>query len=314
MQINTALVIGVSGQDGSYLAKLLLEKGYRVIGTSRDHEVNQFCNLNYLGIKEDIILTSMDACDFHSVISVLKRYRPAEVYNLSGQSSVGMSFQYPLETLNSILMGTVNLLECIRLVDISIKFYNAGSSEVFGNTAEPAIETTPFRPVSPYATAKAAATYAVSNYRDCYGMFACTGIMFNHESSLRPERFVTKKIVSSAKRIASGSLEKLTLGRLDISRDWGWAPEYVEAMWRMLSNSEAEDFVIATGESHTLLEFVEKVFSFFDLNWNEFVVAEASLCRPMDPDIIVGNPEKALKNLDWLAETKFDSLINKLVI
>ena len=219
-----ALIIGVSGQDGAYLAKLLLEKGYEVYGTSRDHEVSSFANLVTLGIRDRVKTMSMVTSDFRSVLTALQRAEADEVYNLAGQTSVGMSFEYPVETFDSILIGTMNLLECLRLFRHPSRFYNAGSSEVFGNTKKPATETTPFPPRSPYAAAKAAAQYAVTNYREAYGLFACTGILFNHESPLRPARFVTQKIVSTAVRIANGSKEKLTLGRLDIRRDWGWAP------------------------------------------------------------------------------------------
>ena len=222
-----ALIIGVSGQDGAYLAEFLLKKGYEVHGTSRDHEVWTFRNLEKLGIKDQVKLTSMVTSDFRSVLTALQKAEADEIYNLAGQTSVGMSFAYPVETFDSILIGTMNLLECIRLLKQPVKFYNAGSSEVFGNTPEPATETTPYHPRSPYATAKAAAHYAVTNYREAYGLFACTGILFNHESPLRPQRFVTSKIVSTAARIAAGSREVLKLGNLDIYRDWGWAPDYV---------------------------------------------------------------------------------------
>jgi len=225
-----ALIIGISGQDGAYLADLLLRKGYEVHGTSRDHEGVSFANLVKLGIRDRVKATSMVTSDFRSVLTALQRAEADEIYNLAGQTSVGMSFTYPVETFDSILIGSINLLECLRLLGHPVKFYNAGSSEMFGNTKKPATEETPFHPRSPYATAKAAAHYAVTNYREAYGIFACTGILFNHESPLRPERFVTQKIVSTAVRIANGSKEKLTLGRLDIRRDWGWAPEYVEAM------------------------------------------------------------------------------------
>ena len=218
-KVKKALIIGVSGQDGAYLAKLLLEKGYEVYGTSRDHEVSSFVNLVKLGIRDRVKTMSMVTADFRSVLSALQRAEADEVYNLAGQTSVGMSFDYPVETFDSILIGTMNLLECLRLLGHPSRFYNAGSSEVFGNTKKPATETTPFHPRSPYAAAKAAAQYAVTNYREAYGLFACTGILFNHESPLRSARFVTQKIVSTAVRIANGSKEKLTLGRLDIRRD-----------------------------------------------------------------------------------------------
>jgi GDPmannose 4,6-dehydratase len=224
-----------------------------------------------------------------------------------------MSFEYPVETFDSILIGTMNLLECIRLLKKPVKFYNAGSSEVFGNTSAPANEETPFRPRSPYATAKAAAHYAVANYREAYGLFACTGILFNHESPLRPERFVTRKIVSTAVRIAKGSKEKLKLGNITISRDWGWAPDYVEAMWKILQQESPEDFVIGTGETHSLKEFTESVFSNLNLDWREHTETSKHLLRPSDIDINCANPSKANKVLGWKAENMFQEVVKKLV-
>jgi GDPmannose 4,6-dehydratase len=232
---------------------------------------------------------------------------------LAGQTSVGMSFDYPVETFDSILIGTMNLLECIRLMKKPVKFYNAGSSEVFGNTDRPADEETPFKPRSPYATAKAAAHYAVANYREAYGLFACTGILFNHESPLRPARFVTRKIVSTAARISKGSPEKLVLGNLNVSRDWGWAPDYVGAMWRILQHSGAEDYVVATGVSNSLQRFVELVFQNLGLDWEEHTESSESFLRPSDLSYSCGNPSKANKVLNWSATHSFDDIIHRLV-
>lgn len=308
-----ALIIGVSGQDGAYLAKLLVEKGYEVHGTSRDHEVSSFSNLEALGLKNRVWLHSMVTSDFRSVLTVLQKADADEIYNLAGQTSVGMSFAYPVETFDSILIGTMNLLECIRLLKKPCRFYNAGSSEVFGNTSKPANEQTNYHPRSPYATAKAAAHYAVANYREAYGLFAATGILFNHESPLRPPRFVTRKIVSTAVRIANGSNERLQLGNLDVHRDWGWAPEYVEAMWLILQHDQAEDFVIATGQMHSLSQFVYKVFALLELEVDEHVDVENSLLRPLDIAQSVGNPEKASRVLGWSARVKFDQLVMQLI-
>ena len=308
-----ALIIGVSGQDGAYLARLLLEKGYEVHGTSRDHEVSSFSNLAALGIKDRVNLASMVTSDFRSVLTTLQKADADEIYNLAGQTSVGMSFAYPVETFDSILIGTMNLLECIRLLKQPVKFYNAGSSEVFGNTPVPANETTPFHPRSPYATAKAAAHYAVANYREAYGLFAATGILFNHESPLRPCRFVTRKIVSTAVRIANGSKERLQLGNLNVHRDWGWAPEYVDAMWRILQHDQAEDFVIATGRMHSLSDFVDRAFAVLGLVAHEHVDADGSLLRPLDISQSVGNPEKAHRLLGWSTRVDFDELVQNLV-
>ena len=308
-----ALIIGVSGQDGAYLADLLLRQGYEVHGTSRDHEVSSFRNLQRLGIKDQVKLTSMVTSDFRSVLTALQKAEADEIYNLAGQTSVGMSFAYPVETFDSILIGTMNLLECIRLLKHPVKFYNAGSSEVFGNTPEPATESTPFHPRSPYATAKAAAHYAVTNYREAYGLFASTGILFNHESPLRPERFVTSKIVTTALRIAGGSGEKLKLGKIDIYRDWGWAPDYVEAMWRMLQQEVPDDYLIATGEERCLEDFVAETFRQLGLNWEEHVESDPALFRPSDIERSCGNAAKANTKLGWKAEHRFTDIISLLV-
>jgi GDPmannose 4,6-dehydratase len=308
-----ALIIGVSGQDGAYLADLLLKKGYEVYGTSRDHEVGSFRNLQTLGIRDQVKLTSMVTSDFRSVLTALQRADADEIYNLAGQTSVGMSFEYPVETFDSIMIGTMNLLECIRLLKKPVRFYNAGSSEVFGNTPIPATEETSFHPRSPYATAKAAAHYAVANYREAYGLFASTGILFNHESALRPERFVTMKIISAAVRIANGSKERLKLGNLEIHRDWGWAPDYVEAMWRILQQERAEDFVIATGEMISLKRFVELAFECVGLNAWDHVDSDPMLLRPSDITHSVGNPEKARKTLDWKSSKTVEDII-KIII
>jgi GDPmannose 4,6-dehydratase len=308
-----ALIIGVSGQDGAYLAKLLLEKGYKVYGTSRDHEVSPFANLVKLGIRDRVKAMSMVTSDFRSVLTALQKTEADEVYNLAGQTSVGMSFDYPVETFDSILIGTMNLLECLRLLRYPSRFYNAGSSEVFGNTKKPASETTPFHPRSPYAAAKAAAQYAVTNYREAYGLFACTGILFNHESPLRPARFVTQKIVSTAVRIANGSREKLTLGRLDIRRDWGWAPEYVDAIWRILQQKKPDDYVVATGEEHSLQQFVAETFRQLGLDWRKHVVSDPKLFRPSDIERSCGNASMARRKLGFRTKIGFRKIISAMI-
>jgi len=313
LKTKKAFIIGISGQDGAYLAQFLLNKGYEVYGSSRDHEVSSFNNLIKLGIKDKVKLLSMVTSDFRSVLTALQKTDADEIYNLAGQTSVGMSFEYPVETFDSIMIGTMNLLECIRLLKKSVKFYNAGSSEVFGDTLAPANENTPYSPKSPYATAKAAAHYAVNNYRESYNLFACTGILFNHESPLRQSRFVTQKIITTAVRIAKGSKEHLVLGNLDIHRDWGWAPDYVDAMWRILQNKTPDDFVIATGVMTSLKEFVNKVFDYLNLSTNKHLVVEPSLFRPSDITYSVGNAEKAYKILGWKAQTHFDNIIKQLV-
>jgi len=309
-----ALICGISGQDGAYLAKNLLSKGYEVFGTSRDAQVSTFANLKQLKIKDQVKTVSMAINDFRSVLTVLKSVEPTEVYNLSGQSSVGLSFEQPVETMESISIGTLNLLEAIRFLSTEIKFYNAGSSECFGDTGtQRADEHTPFRPRSPYAVAKSAAHWQVANYREAYQLFACTGILFNHESCLRPERFVTVKIVETARRIANGSSEKLMLGNTKIIRDWGWAPEYVEAMWRILQQDTPDDFVIATGRSVDLEYFINLVFKEFDLDWRENVKSNPDLFRPTDLQQIHANPEKAHQLLGWKAISDVDAVVKNLV-
>ena len=298
-----ALICGVSGQDGAYLSKLLLEKGYAVFGTSRDSATNSFQGLEKLGLRERVTLLSMQPTDFRSVLSVLDQVCPEEVYSLSGQSSVGLSFDQPLETFSSITTGTLNLLECLRHLKRDIRFYNAASSEMFGDIGDQAAdELTAFRPVSPYATAKAASFWAVDTYRRAYNLFACSGILFNHESPLRPERFVTRKIVAAAARIHAGSQESLTLGDLSIARDWGWAPEYVDAMWRMLQHGVPGDYVVATGKTFTLGDFVSEVFTHFGLDWRDHVREDEKLFRASEIRRSAGNPAHAAALLGWSAQ------------
>ncbi|MCI0561177.1 MAG: GDP-mannose 4,6-dehydratase [Nitrososphaera sp.] len=309
-----ALICGISGQDGAYLAELLLNEGYEVWGTSRDAQIQRFENLRRVGILDRIRLLSMAINDFRSVLQVLARVEPDEIYNLAGQTSVELSFEQPVETLESISTSTLNLLEVIRFSGLPARYYNASSSECFGDTGDhPADELTPFRPRSPYAVAKAAAHWVVSNYREAYGLYACSGILFNHESPLRPERFVTRKIVAAANRIAHGSQEKLKLGNLSIVRDWGWAPEYVEAIRLMLQQEEPSDFVIATGKSRSLEEFVEEVFQLVGLKWSEHVIQDESMFRPLDIAAGRANPEKAKAQLNWVANYHMkDVVLNML--
>ncbi len=309
-----ALVCGISGQDGSYLARLLLQKGYEVHGTSRDAQISSFTNLRRLGIHDKVAFHSMAPNDFRSVLQVLAKIQPDEIYNLAGQSSVGLSFDQPVETLESISMGTLNLLEAMRFIGGSIKIYNAGSSECFGNTPdEPANEETPFRPRSPYAVAKATAYWEMANYREAYDLFSCTGILFNHESPLRPERFVTQKIVKSAQRIAAGSDEKLNLGNISIARDWGWAPEYVEAMWLILQQDQPEDFVIATGQTNTLEDFVAAIFDSLGMDWKDHVSSDPSLLRPSEIMVSRGDPGKAERVLGWQAKSSMTDVARMMV-
>lgn len=310
----TALIFGISGQDGAYLARLLLADGYRVHGTSRDREMSGFANLVQLGLKAQVGLHSAVLTDFRSVIEVIDRVRPDEIYNLAAQSSVGLSFDQPAETVNGCLIGTLNILEAIRFLRLKTRFYSAASSECYGNTgATPADETTPFHPRSPYGVGKAAAFWAVANYREAYGLFACSGILFNHESPLRPARYVTQKVVRGAADIADKKRDRLILGALDVARDWGWAPDYVEAMARMLRHDGPEDFVIATGETHTLEAFVAEVFAQFGLNWRDHVDSDRALLRPSDISYSAGNPEKAQRLLNWRADARMPQIVAQLV-
>ena len=302
MKKRLALIFGVSGQDGAYLAKLLLEKGYLVHGTSRDAEISTFSSLGILGIQDRVKVHSATLTDFRSTLQLISKIEPDEIYNLSGQSSVGLSFEQPVETLESIAIGTLNILESIRFLGYQTRFYNAGSSECFSDTRNVAAdESTPFRPKSPYGVAKSAAYWEVANYPDSYSLFACSGILFNDESLLRPSRFVTRKVAMAAARIALGEKEKLILGDLSIERDWGWAPEYVEAMWLMLQLPEPEDFVIATGYRCSLQRFVEQCFSALELNWCDYVQQDKSLYRPSEIRSGFGRPEKAARLLGWSA-------------
>ncbi len=309
-----ALICGVTGQDGSYLARLLCEKSYEVWGTSRDSQIANAGNLRALRVEREVRMLSMAQTDFRSVLNTLSRAEPDEIYLLSGQSSVGLSFDQPAESMESIALGVLNVLEAMRFLGISGRLYHASSSECFGDVGTArANESTPFRPRSPYGVAKASAHWLVTNYREAYNLFCCNGILFNHESPLRPARFVTKKIVSAACRIKNGSHERLSLGRLDVTRDWGWAPDFVDAMWRMLQKDEPDDFVIATGISHSLEHFVDSVFGHLGLEWRAHVDIDESLFRPSDIAASMADPSKAERVLPWKSGTPFPMLIRHLV-
>jgi GDPmannose 4,6-dehydratase len=309
-----ALICGISGQDGAYLARLLLDKGYEVFGTSRDAQIGGFANLVRTRVRDRVRLESMAPNDFRSVLNAVRKTDPDEIYNLAGQSSVGLSFEQPVETLDSFAVGTINLLEAIRFLDKPIRFYSAGSSECFGDTAgRAANEETPFRPRSPYAVAKSTAHWLVANYREAYGLHASTGILFNHESPLRPERFVTRKIVAAAVRVARGERSRLTLGNIQIKRDWGWAPEYVDAMWRILQQSSGSDFVIATGESHTLEEFAETAFGRLGLDWREHTDLSEALTRPLDLPEGRGDASRAREVLGWSSTYRMKDVVKAMV-
>jgi GDPmannose 4,6-dehydratase len=309
-----ALIIGITGQDGAFLAKYLLGNNYLVYGTSRDAELSKFDSLFKLGIHGKVKLFSMSLIDFRSVFQVFLEIQPDEVYNLAGQTSVSLSFKLPVETLESISLGTLNILEVLRLLKFKTKFYNASSSECFGNTEGiPANELTPFKPRSPYGVAKASSFWQVDNYRQAYNLFAASGILFNHESYLRPTRFVTQKIITSVCDIANKKINEFEIGNINIERDWGWAPEYVVAMHSILQQEEPEDFIIATGNTISLKEFIIKTFEYFGLSYENYLVVNEGLFRPTDIIISKADPSKAKKILKWEAETNVDGVIKNMI-
>lgn len=308
-----ALICGISGQDGAYLAKFLLKKGYEVFGGSRDATTNSFVNLKRLNAFDDLKLVSINLTDFRSTLQTINKIKPDEIYNLSGQSSVGLSFEQPIETFESICIGTLNILEAIRFSDTSIKFYNAGSSECFGNSPnELCDENTLFKPKSPYGIAKASAHWQVVNYREAYNLFAVNGVLFNHESPLRPDRFVTKKVVKAVSDIANGKLQKLEVGNIDIVRDWGWAPDYVEAMWLMLQQENPDDFVISTGVGHSLREFIQLAFKCANLEMDDYLIINQLFFRPTDLQYVVGSPQKAKNILGWSSNRELEWIVNEM--
>lgn len=291
----------------------MLSHGYEVHGTSRDARVNTFHNLIDLGIRDKVSPLSLNLSDYGHVQQTLADLKVDEIYNLSAQSSVGLSFEKPRETIESIAGVTLNLLEAIRNTCAETRFFNAGSGECFGDTLDaPADEERQFRSKSPYAVAKAEAVLEVAGYRETYSLFGATGILFNHESPLRSKRFVTQKIISAVKRVAGGDHKKLQLGDISVVRDWGWAPEYVEAMWLMLQQDEPDDFVIATGEAYGLEEFVDQAFKVAGLDWRDHVVVDKSLFRPADLMKNYGNPKKAKEKLGWKAKYAMPDTVKEL--
>jgi GDPmannose 4,6-dehydratase len=314
-----ALITGITGQDGSYLAELLLSKGYEVHGiirrastfnTSRIDRLYQDPELN--GVR--LFLHHGDIADSTNLVKLLYRLQPAEVYHLAAQSHVRVSFEIPEYTGDVTALGTTRILEAIRETGVHSKFYQASSSEMFGKVQEiPQRETTPFYPRSPYAAAKLYAHWVTVNYRESYRLFACNGILFNHESPRRGETFVTRKITRAVAAIKAGIQDKLYLGNLDARRDWGYAPEYVEAMWMMLQQDAPDDYVIATGETHTVKEFVEAAFSYVGLDWRRYVEINARYFRPTEVDVLVGDAGKAKRMLGWEPKITFESLVRLMV-
>jgi len=325
------MITGITGQDGAYLSKLLLEMGYEVYGAFRRTSDLHLNRLKYLGVDERIQYLPLELLEFTNIYRAIEKIRPDEFYNLGAQSFVGLSFEEPIFTVDLTGLGPLRILEAIRTVNPKIKFYQASSSEMFGKVQTiPQDEKTPFYPRSPYAVAKLSAHWITVNYRESYGLFACSGILFNHESPLRGLEFVTRKITSGLARIQHGLQERLVLGNLNSKRDWGYAPEYVEAMWRMLQQDQPDDYVVATGETHTIREFIEKAFQVvgIEIVWqgaeaNEkginpktrkvLVEVSPDFFRPAEVDILIGNPKKAAEKLGWKPKTKFQDLVRIMV-
>ena len=308
----TALITGITGQDGSYLAELLLEKGYRVFGMVRRSSTESFERINH--VRDRLEIRQADLLDQLSIIDILKEAQPQEVYNLAAQSFVPTSWLQPVLTAEFTAVGVTKVLEAIRLVDKKIRFYQASSSEMFGAVQEiPQTEKTPFHPRSPYGVAKVYGHYLTINYRESYGIFACSGILFNHESPRRGLEFVTHKVTEAAAKIKLGQQSQLRLGNLRAKRDWGFAGDYVKAMWLMLQQAEPDDFVIATGKTHTVGELVEIAFDAVDLNWKKHVVQDPAFLRPADVELLIGDASKARKKLGWKPAVQFEDLVRMMV-
>lgn len=309
-----ALITGITGQDGAYLAKFLLEKGYKVYGAYRRVSTPNFWRLSYLDVLDKIELISMDLIDGSSVLDTIISSQPDEIYHLAAQSFVEASFDEPVATAQITGLGTLRILDVIRIVSPKIKFYQASSSEMFGNNPEsPQSEKTPFHPDSPYAAAKTYAHYITRNYRESYNLFTCSGILFNHESPVRGMDFVTKKITDSVARIKLGLPYDLRLGNLEAKRDWGYAGDYVKAMWLMLQQDGPEDYVIATGESHSVREFLEEAFGYVDLDYKKYITIDKRFFRPKDVAELRGDSSKAKTDFGWKPEVGFKELARLMV-
>ena len=307
-----ALITGVTGQDGSYLAEFLLEKGYEVLGMVRRTSTVNFDRITH--IQDDIELVQGDLLDQVSLIAILQEHRPDEVYNLAAQSFVPTSFKQPVLTGEFTALGVTRVLDAIRLVDKNIKFYQASSSEMFGKVREvPQNENTPFYPRSPYGAAKVYGHWITVNYRESYGLFACSGILFNHEAPRRGLEFVTHKVTHSAAKIKLGLADELRLGNLEAQRDWGYAGDYVEAMWLMLQQEEPDDYVIATGKTHSVRKLCELAFGYLGLDYRDYVVSDPKFYRPAEVDQLVGDASKARKILGWEPKVSFEELIQMMV-
>ncbi|GAC1441900.1 MAG: GDP-mannose 4,6-dehydratase [Vulcanimicrobiaceae bacterium] len=312
MSRKTALITGITGQDGSYLAELLLDEGYRVVGMTRRTSTEVHERIEHLVDRVEIV--SGDLLDQSSMTKLITDIRPTEVYNLAAQSFVPTSWAQPVLTGEFTALGVTRVLDAIRQVDTGIRFYQASSSEMFGKVQEtPQREETPFYPRSPYGVAKVYGHWITVNYRESYDMFAVSGILFNHESERRGKEFVTRKITDGVARISLGLAKQLALGNLDAKRDWGFAGDYVRAMWLMLQQDEPQDYVVATGRTHTVREFCRLAFSAAGLNYEDYVVEDARFMRPAEVDLLIGDPSKAKRLLDWVPETTFEQLVERMV-
>ncbi len=310
--MKTALITGVTGQDGSYLAELLLKKDYRVVGVVRRSSTENFERITHL--KDRITLVQADLLDQYSLIEAVKNAEPDEVYNLAAMSFVPTSWNQPVLTGEFTALGVTRILEAVRWVNPKIRFYQASSSEMYGKVREtPQSEDTPFYPRSPYGVAKVYGHYITVNYRESYNLFAVSGILFNHESPRRGLEFVTRKVTNAVARIKYGLATELRMGNLDARRDWGFAGDYVEAMWRMLQHDEPDDFVVATGETRTVRDLVELAFSHAGLDWQEYVVQDPAFYRPAEVDLLVGDPSKAKERLGWTPSVTFECLVRMMV-
>ena len=311
--MKTAIITGISGQDGAYLAKLLLQKDYRVIGTVRSYRCANTKNFEYLGIQNEIIIEELDLLDMANVIRIIQKYSPDEIYNLAAQSSVGLSFEQPLGTFSFNTTSVNNLLESIRLFNPSTKLYQASSSEMYGRVKSmPITLETPMHPISPYGVSKMASYFMITTYRESYNLFVCNGVLFNHESFLRSNNFFVKKVIKDAISIQNGKLLSLKVGNLDVKRDFGYAPAYVEAMWKILQNKIADDFIICSGVSIKLRDIVEYIFDKLNLD-KKLIIVDKTLFRPNDINEIYGDNSKAKNILNWDYELSFFKILDKLI-
>ncbi len=312
MAIKRALITGITGQDGSYLAEFLLEKGYDVIGMVRRSSTINFERIEH--IQDQLTLVSGDLMDQISIIDIIKTHRPSEIYNLAAQSFVQTSWVQPVFTGEVTALGVTRVLDAVRLVDPDIKFYQASTSEMFGKVHEtPQTESTPFHPRSRYGVAKVYGHWITVNYRESYNLFACSGICFNHESPRRGHEFVTRKIARGAARIKHHLEKELRLGNIDAQRDWGYAPDYVRGMWMILQQDQPEDFVLATGHTHPVRQFIELAFGYLGLDYREYVIQDPAYIRPAEVELLVGNPIKAKQKLGWETQTSFEELVRIMV-